>query len=441
MFISQSLIVAIALIGSISTSYASSNIISDDHPDVLTSNLIEWLRDNGAYINEKLVVRHLLPDDPTSPRGVFATEDMEEGEPLCSIPMKLIIQPRVDLMDGAAPENTHCGTVRAVMEAISGDEMTPYGKYLLHQPKNYLPSFWSKTGVSLLDDMLTSTRTEKLTEYDELPPHGWDDLSDFIDECSVDVDDPLHRHSAMLVQARADYDYMIPFYDLFNHHNGKYNMKHKVDPYKNRDKKAGLSQLEAEGAGFVTTKPIKAGEELYNSYNHCNICYEYFDWVGTPEMFLNYGFVESYPQRWLFDFARIKFDLDWDMGTESTGIVELKFLVPPSEKGLMLLTEELKRLEVFGAKNRNKSAEYFEKGMTTSEWDSFWQYFDALDNAMSHAVLTAETLSDEVWELSDDWWVQDGTLKASDDGEHHVLPTESQPLPTDMPRQMENDEL
>ena len=79
------------------------------------------------------------------------------------------------------------------------------------------------------------------------------------------MNDPEYIFAAMLVSARADYDYMLPFYDMFNHDNGKYNMKHEYDPYK--------EQKDNFSSGFVTTKPIKAGEELYNSYNRCNICY------------------------------------------------------------------------------------------------------------------------------------------------------------------------
>ncbi|KAL3783321.1 hypothetical protein ACHAW5_009382 [Stephanodiscus triporus] len=37
------------------------------HPEDVASQLVDWLRENGAYINEKLVVRQLAPDDPTSP--------------------------------------------------------------------------------------------------------------------------------------------------------------------------------------------------------------------------------------------------------------------------------------------------------------------------------------------------------------------------------------
>ena len=76
---------------------------------------------------------------------------------------------------------------------------------------------------------------------------------------------------------------------MMNHDNLKFQTKHLHDVY-NRP-------FEHEGYEIVTTKTIKAGEQVYLSYNHCNICSDYFDWFGTPELFLHLGFVESYPQR------------------------------------------------------------------------------------------------------------------------------------------------
>ena len=97
-----------------------------------------------------------------------------------------------------------------------------------------------------------------------------------------------------------------------NHNNGKANVVHKYDPYRG-------DPIDKTGYEMVTSKPILAGEELFLSYNHCTICQYYYDWFGTPEIFLHFGFVEGYPQRWLFDFARVKFDLDWKDGDEGTG--------------------------------------------------------------------------------------------------------------------------
>lgn len=100
---------------------------------------------------------------------------------------------------------------------------------------------------------------------------------------------------------------------MMNHNNGRVNVEHNYNPYEG-------DPIDETGYEIITSKTISAGEEVFNSYNQCKgVCKHYYDWFGTPEMFLHFGFVEGYPQRWLFDFARVKFDLDWKNGDEETG--------------------------------------------------------------------------------------------------------------------------
>lgn len=387
----------------------------EETSDVLVSQLLRWLGDNGAYINEKATVRRAVPDDPSSTYGIFATGAMDAGETLCRIPWHLILKPEGG--EAWRASYSDCGTIDAVRRAmmVGGDEATPYGRYLLAQPAGYTAGFWSQAAKDLVGEMLRTERTEHLTVSDELPPRGVGSfLEDYLtDECHADLDDPLYLHAAILVKARADYDLMTPFYDMTNHHNGKANLAHRYDPYKD--------DIVRTGYEIVTTKAVEPDEELFLSYNRCNSCGAYFDWFGTPEMWLHYGFVESLPQRWLFDFARVKFDLDWKDSDESTGEVIVKFLVPPSELGIGLLREELARLESFSAAHR--SMDYGASGILESEWESLWQYYDALRDALSYAVESNAPLTNEVWNRDDDWWVKDGKFNAADEDEHWVFPT------------------
>jgi hypothetical protein len=238
-------------------------------------------------------------------------------------------------------------------------------------------------------------------------------------ECNGDMDDELYRHAAMLVKTRADYHVMVPFYDMMNHHNGHINVGHVYNPYYY----IKPDPIEQTGYEIITTKAIKASEQLYNSYNHCTVCSDYLDWFGTPEMFAHFGFVEPLPQRWLFDFARVKFDLNYKGDNESTGEIVVNFLVPPSERGIALLQEELARLESYSTMHRNTNYESI--GISSSEWQSLWQYFNALHDALSYAIEQSNSvkLTEDVWKLDDDWWVQDGTLSAADGDEHFVQPT------------------
>jgi hypothetical protein len=92
-----SLVVALAL---------ECNNSSDDN---LVSKLLHWLRENGAYINKKVVVRRVVSEDPLSSRGIFATDDMAVGEIVCRIPWNLILKPSEE--DLGTWED--CGTIKA----------------------------------------------------------------------------------------------------------------------------------------------------------------------------------------------------------------------------------------------------------------------------------------------------------------------------------------
>ena len=86
----------------------------------------------------------MAPDDPTSPRGVYATEDMDAGETVCVIPWDLMLKPSKGGEQRELEDMLDCETIHATFDAISGGGKTPYAKYLLAQPKDYLPSFWSQ---------------------------------------------------------------------------------------------------------------------------------------------------------------------------------------------------------------------------------------------------------------------------------------------------------
>jgi hypothetical protein len=235
-----------------------------------------------------------------------------------------------------------------------------------------------------------------------LPPHRFQHvLGDWVEDCDgANLGDSLQKHACMLVIARTDYQIMVPFYDMINHHNGKwYNIKHTLS-YETH-----LYQNHTDNLfEIVTSKRVKAGEELFNSYNQCNNCAEVKDWLGTPEMFNQYGFVERMPQRWLFHYARVKFDLTWKNEDESTGELEVNFHVPPSERGMVFLREELKRLKDFEQRRKVDKADAL---VPKSEREAFWQYHNALTVAMAHALDSRVEVTEEVWERGRYWWVED----------------------------------
>ena len=85
----------------------------------------------------------------------------------------------------------------------------------------------------------------------------------------------------------------------------------KLNTISHKPNKAGEAFL------FVASRTIYSGEQIYNSYNRCNVCSithyddkkdnkkddcETYSYAKTFDLFVNFGFVEmDYPQSWEFD--------------------------------------------------------------------------------------------------------------------------------------------
>eukprot|EP00957_Ditylum_brightwellii_P161262 12278387-Ditylum_brightwellii.AAC.1 len=65
-----------------------------------------------------------------------------------------------------------------------------------------------------------------------------------------------------------------------------------------------------ESIKVYASRDIKAGEELYGSYNMCEDCELRMHSYGTPDILGDYGFVEHVPQRWFFEEYGIAFEVD-----------------------------------------------------------------------------------------------------------------------------------
>lgn len=236
---------------------AAQQLVRQHAPEV--QSLMEWFEQQANSFNRKQFVRREVPGDPNSPIGVFAAEDISEGEMLFSLPWNAMINDQraaganhPDAPDEGAIE---CNTVRNLIDEMKlGDESkyAPYVKYLMNQRPGQLPSAWSKEGKALLFEVLGGTNT--------LPPknpHHW--ISNDWHRGCKGGSDPLEENAAMLVVQRAEDDLMIPLYDMYNHRNGHYHntINHRV-----------------EGKDFYMTasRDIAKGEQIYNSYNLCSGC-------------------------------------------------------------------------------------------------------------------------------------------------------------------------
>ena len=206
----------------------------------LQMDVVKWVRENGGYFNPKQEFRRVVPGDSSSPFGIFATDRIEEGEMLVSVPWKCIMTAGTDDWE----TYMHCDTTRFIIDEMrKGNDSFygPYIQYLLSAPPVNIPSTWSKKGKQLL---------KEITGAKQLPPKratSW--LKYWYDECDG-KDDPFEIQAAMQLVTRGDDDTLAPVYDMYNHRNGQWlNTRH--------------SKIEDVKQEMFASKTIEKDEQIY----------------------------------------------------------------------------------------------------------------------------------------------------------------------------------
>ena len=346
--------------------------------DRLSQELVDWVRSTkGGYINDKVQLRR--GNDGDGPRGIYVNDAIEAGEIICTIPWSIIVKPYPE-----DDEGDKCSTMTWLYDDMK-EERTPHGRYLKSMPRNFLPAWWSASGRALLQTLVGK----------RLPPQGvwknyWtNNYAGEAEDCDGDMQDELWSHAVAMISGRADDHLLVPFYDMINHRNGHYyNTRHNIS--------------EGEFYQLLAHRRIDAGEQLHSSYNQCNVCGGRHDEYGTPEVFEEYGFVESLPQRWYVHQVRLKFDLV--ESDDGKGEPQVKFIVPPSIWGTHFMQEEVRRLEKFGKDYRDDKD--LAANVPPLELEMIWQYHDATLTAFNAAILAAEGKIDEVvWLCDCDWYL------------------------------------
>jgi len=363
----------------------------------LISQVIQWAKNNGAYISPKVEVLQIAG----SLSGIFAREEIEEGEIISTIPWDLILKPEGE-------ESGFCEVLSVAHESISknGNLQTPYEKYLATRTRHHVPVFWSRPGQDVLLDLLG----------DRLPTCGFDIAVDYwwTESCKrEEVIGEQSLNAMMLALTRGDGPtgtLLVPFSDVINHDNG-----------------AGLNTgtliKDGESHELFTLRRVHKGEQLQISYNRCTWCGDVYSnppsvvkFFVTPKLFEWYGFIELPPQRWVFSEARLIVDIDTN---GDDGKKQAKFAVPPSGKGLAFINEELNRLKGFEQKYKNQTSTARDS-IPEIEWSAIWQYYDTVVDVLKLAVDGAkgQRLSDEVWELDEDDWYFEENGESTDDDEY-----------------------
>ena len=288
------------------------------------NTVIDWIRSKGGFVNPKLEIRKEDDSNPDSFYGMFSNDDIQEDEVLLSIPQDCLLTSELEEPDWIC--TTSKNLVRE-MELGNSSKYAAYVEYLSSLPVGQLPSHWSDQGKQLLCKVTGEPSNQILPPLDVA---SWIE-TDYVTQCDGnDSEDNLHeQHVFLMVIQRGWDDILVPIYDMMNHRNGKWL----------NTKSLGVRENVVE---VLAKKIIRAGDEVYTSYDQCEDCGGRSDTYGTPEIFRDYGFIEDFPQKWIFHDQEVSFQLD---ETEEGGL-DISFMsAEPNEDSLVFFYEQLERLE------------------------------------------------------------------------------------------------
>lgn len=320
---------------------------------------VQWVQSYGGYFSRKQMFRHQDPNDSSSLFGVFATDDIEEGELLAAIPWECIIA-----RDDDDDDDTFCDTVQYITNELKKGSSSAYAPYLeslaetLERHAGLLPSAWSRAGQDLF---------LKTVGKEGLPPTAPFYLKQEWDACPCQQDCSLQQKVACLIHTHGEDGMMVPLSEKYNHHK----------------RLAGAMLHFPESGPFGlkvrATRSIQKGEQVYLDYRAKDTAYGSPDY-GTPELLRDFGFVESYPQRWTFH--GFGFDIDMD---DSNGDLQISWLDEyhgdsrVSKEALAFLVRQLHRLEQLDSEIDKSRA-------PMAEIDIITQFRDSMMTAIRHVI-------------------------------------------------------
>ena len=349
--------------------------------------LIDWIRKNGGYIDDRLIIRNKDPDDPTSYRGIFTTQNIEEDEDLCFVPWNTIIsagKSNHEENDGEGSSSQYDASIvdtvfHLVHEMKYGNDShyTPYINLLRTQTISS-PSSWSLNGREYFESMIKNI----------FPKHRYYQHFEWFVTHFGGLDSELMK-AFLTVTTRAMQGnvgsqwLLVPILDLQNHHSD--------------EQLINTARFAESGVGFEirSTKFIPAGSELYTHYwgDYTNFFFEEF------------GFVEDYPRRWKFDLKLSDDSVgDNDEDISETTTIDVRISrrndderienedfdfewlgnIPSNNKPMVarFLSDELRRLQ-------KMEQEYLDRGNNVPEEENvlIWKYHQALVVAMKQILL------------------------------------------------------
>ena len=252
----------------------------DDGTMLLIQNLIVNIeKHEGAFNSEKQEIRYLEKIDGY---GVFAKEDIPMGTELLKIPWDMLIH------DNTHPQDENismfCKVNQNLKHILENQVSDPYMQYLSSilnspiPPVQRIPEFFTPMGHDLLS-FVTGVN---------LPPEDFtDDFKNGIGAEIAEKCPEVTREIASLHLRTSSFSYMVPLFDLYQHHNHEYFLNTENIGYRN------------DFVGLKAKRDIKSGEQIHVSKNKCEFCgHKDKSDAGTVLLARETGMVEPYPQLW-----------------------------------------------------------------------------------------------------------------------------------------------
>jgi len=397
-----------------------------------TQNLIEWIRSKeGGIYNPKQEETNV--GKINSSRGIFASEDIDEGEILLKVPWDSIIgakgatyavlkdesKNKAELMDNSDDLEdltlitvTACRAIRDLYHEVQKGETSDFAPHLRYLSlldddgsdsdpvMPVIPSMWSEDGKSLLED---------INDHGSLPPFGL--LAtlnhDWYGACIEDLQNsPLEVKVASVVAAHgssgeilSEYGMIVPLFDNY-HYNQRQVGHERSDDHVNAK---GIVDY-GDSFRLVATRSIKKGEQIARPFGN----YEHTEFM-TPDIFRDYGIADDiYPK--FYEFAvyddgvknilgsfGLEVDSDDETASLSVEFVEIGSMNDDDNEIKEFLAEKLNRLQrVQTVAMRNGLPKT--STITQREWDTAWSYHRDLVEAISlglHTIGKENTGDDE----------------------------------------------
>jgi len=375
-------------------------------PRNYAADQVEWLRSRGGYVADELEFRRLDVDDPESPFGMFTSGDIPAGRTVIRIPPDSLL----GTGDELRTDDTCLTVANLARQRKLGNnsEYEPYVSYLYEGfSVSGVPSAWSEPAQDLLDDIIGI----------ELPTAGTMTTMSFRRFCP-DTDATMHgitvteeelEEAYLIWLPRAWEEFMCPVFDMINHRNGHWRNIDSTSPRSARSSGSREEEEEKEdgqGGGAAlkvyATRDIRAGEQLYLSYNNCTDSSYELSQV-TQHILRDFGFVEQYPRRWLFhpDEKDVVFEVDVKEGT-ADGELQVNWLSgnPKSEVNLRYFRGHLRRLkemegyvldavkDLASDHERETILEFYRAKMTALQ-HGIWYIEDAQEKALAKRMAEA----------------------------------------------------